>query len=78
MLLEDILESNYLYCQQNTLVPFLICSVVLLYPETGNILEIFYEFVSDILKNVFSSNQLYRLNNCCCFTSKLVAPNKTN
>ncbi len=46
MLLEDILESNYLlYCQQNTAVPFLICNAVLLYPETGNILETFYESV---------------------------------
>ena len=40
MLLEDILESNYLYCQQNIVVPFLICNVVLPYPEKGNILEI--------------------------------------
>ena len=45
MLLEDILESNYLYSQQNISVPFLICSVVLPYQGTGNILEIFYEYV---------------------------------
>jgi hypothetical protein len=50
MQLEDILESNYLYCQQNISVPFLIYNVVLLYPETGNILEIFYVSVLDSLK----------------------------
>jgi hypothetical protein len=47
MLLEDILESNYLYCQQNISLHLLICSVVLPYQETGNILEIFYESVLD-------------------------------
>ncbi len=45
MQLEDILGSNYLYCQQNIVVPFLICNVVLPYPGTDSILEIFYEFV---------------------------------
>ena len=40
MQLEDILESNYLYYHQNISVPSVICSVVLPYPGTGNILEI--------------------------------------
>jgi len=53
MLLEDILESNYLYCQQNISVPFLIYSAVLLYPERGSILEIFYVYVSGNLKMCF-------------------------
>jgi hypothetical protein len=47
MLLEDILESNYIYCQQNIPVPFLICDAVLPYQGRGNILEIFCEFVLD-------------------------------
>ena len=47
MLSVDILESNYLYYQQNIPVPFLIYSVVLLYPGTDSILEIFYESVLD-------------------------------
>jgi hypothetical protein len=42
MLLEDTLELNYLYYQQNMSVPFLIYSIVLLYPRRDNILEIFY------------------------------------
>jgi hypothetical protein len=50
MQLEDILESNYLYCQQNISVPFLICNVALLYPETDSIWEIFYVYVSGNLK----------------------------
>jgi hypothetical protein len=50
MLLEDILGSNYLYYQQNIAVLFLICSVVLPYQGTDNILEIFYEFVLGSLK----------------------------
>jgi len=53
MLLEDILESNYLYYHQNISVPSVICNVVLLYPETGSILEIFYESVLDGLKMCF-------------------------
>jgi hypothetical protein len=40
MLLEDTLESNYFYCQQNIVVPFLIYNAVLLYPETDNILGV--------------------------------------
>jgi hypothetical protein len=47
MLLEDILESNYLYCQQNIVVPFLIYSAVLPYPRTDNIWEISCESVLD-------------------------------
>jgi len=47
MLLEDILESDLFCVCQNIPVPFLICSVVLLYPETGNILETLYESVLD-------------------------------
>lgn len=50
MLLEDILESKYLYCQQNIAVPFLIYSAVLLYPRIDSILEIFYVSVLDILE----------------------------
>ena len=53
MQLEDIQESNYLYCQQNIPVPFLICSAALLYPETNNILELFYVSVLDSLKMCF-------------------------
>jgi hypothetical protein len=53
MLLEDIPESNYLYCQQNIVVPFLICNVVLLYPETDSIWEIFCVYVSDNPKRYF-------------------------
>ena len=76
MQLEDILESNYLYCQQNISVPFLICNVVLPYPGTDNILEIFYEFVLDNLKMYFhqTSHTVWTI----CFPSKLVAPNKTD
>ena len=40
MLLEDILESDPFCVCQNIAVPFLIYSVVLLYPEIYNILEI--------------------------------------
>ena len=53
MLLEDILESNYAYCQQNISVPFLIYSVVLPYPRTDNILETFCVSVLDNLKMYF-------------------------
>lgn len=54
MLLVDILqESNYPYYQQNITVPFFICNVVLLYPEIGNILEIFCVYVFDSLKMYF-------------------------
>ena len=48
MLLEDILESDLFCVYQNIAVPFLIYSaVVLLYPERGNILEIFCVSVLD-------------------------------
>ena len=76
MLLEDILESNIFIVSQNIAVPFLICSVVLLYPGIDNILEISYVSVLDNLRNVFSLNQSYCLNSC--FPSKLVAPNRTD
>ena len=48
--MEDILELNYLYCQQNIAVSLLICSVVLPYQGTGNILEISCVFVLGSLK----------------------------
>jgi len=38
--LEDILELDPVCVYQNIPVPYVICSVVLLYPETDNILEI--------------------------------------
>ena len=47
MLLEDILESDSVCVYQNNSVPYLICDAVLLYPETGNILETLYESVLD-------------------------------
>ena len=47
MLLEDILESDPFCVDQNIAVPFLIYSAVLPYPETDNILEIFYVSVLD-------------------------------
>jgi hypothetical protein len=47
MLLEDTPESDPFCVDQNIAVLFLIYSVVLLYPETDNILEIFYVFVLD-------------------------------
>ena len=50
MLWADILELDYLYYHQNISVPSVICNVVLPYPETGSILEIFYESVLDSLK----------------------------
>jgi hypothetical protein len=50
MLLEDIQESNYLYCQQNIVVPFLICNAVLLYPKIDSTLGISCVSVLDILK----------------------------
>jgi hypothetical protein len=48
--LEDILESNYLYCRQNIVEHFLIYGVVLPYPGIDSILEISYVSVSDNLK----------------------------
>ena len=47
MLLEDILESDSVCVYQNNSVPYLICDAVLLYPETGNILETFCVSVLD-------------------------------
>jgi hypothetical protein len=47
MLLEDTPESDPFCVDQNIAVLFLIYSVVLLYPETDNILEIFYVSVLD-------------------------------
>jgi hypothetical protein len=53
MQLEDILGSNCVYSQQNIVVPFLICSAVLLYPEIYSILEIFCVSFVDSLKMYF-------------------------
>jgi len=53
MLLEDILELDSVCVYQNISVPYLICSAVLLYPETDNILETFYESVLGNLKRYF-------------------------
>jgi hypothetical protein len=50
MQLEDTLESDCVYSQQNIAAPSVICNAALLYPETGNILEIFCVSVSDNLK----------------------------
>jgi len=52
MQLEDTLESDCVYSQQNIVVaaPSVICNAALLYPETGNILEIFCVSVSGNLK----------------------------
>jgi hypothetical protein len=51
MQLEDIQESDSFYVYQNIVVPFLIYSAVaLLYQGTGNLLEIFYEFILCSLK----------------------------
>jgi hypothetical protein len=47
MQLEDILESNCVYSQQNISVPSVICNAVLLYPEIDSILEIFCVYVLD-------------------------------
>jgi hypothetical protein len=51
--LEDILESDPLYVYQNISVPSVIYSAVLLYPGTGNILEISSVSVLDNLKMCF-------------------------
>jgi len=50
MQLEDTLESDCVYSQQNIAAPSVICNAALLYPETGNILEIFCVSVSGNLK----------------------------
>jgi len=50
MLLEDTLESNYLYSRQNIAVLFLICNAVLPYQGTDSIWEIFCEYVLDNLE----------------------------
>jgi hypothetical protein len=53
MQLEDILESNYLYCQQNISIPSVICNAASLYPETDSMWEIFCVYVSDNPKRYF-------------------------
>jgi len=53
MLLEDILESDPFCVCQNIAVPFLIYSVVLLYPEIYNSLEISCVSVLGNLKRYF-------------------------
>ena len=54
MLLVDIPELDYYFCyEQNIVLPFVICNVVLPYQGTGNILEIFYLFASGNLKMRF-------------------------
>ena len=53
MLLEDILELDPVCVYQNISVPSVICSAVLLYQETGNILEISCVYVLDNLKMCF-------------------------
>ncbi|HSF50953.1 MAG TPA: hypothetical protein VLA74_09365 [Nitrososphaeraceae archaeon] len=47
------MESDHFCVDQNISVPSVICSVVLPYPGTDSILEIFYESVLDNLKRYF-------------------------
>ena len=62
MQLEDILESDPFCVCQNIAVPFLICSVVLLYQGRGNISGIFYESVLD------NPEMYFHQTNCIAWT----------